>query len=164
MVGKSESGERSFVIKDELLPLQYQPGMGAWTFHLEIPSTQDLKGAWGKLKVSGTLDGLVLTSHNLFSRKGKNKLLSINKELRNALQKSPGDCIRVTLFLDKAEVSLGSDLLVELAKELGCLPVLESRSTQEKVNFLNLLNKQASEEGQVQLLLSWLEGLEKGQK
>ena len=49
---------RVYLVKEQLLPLHYAPGMGAWTYHLEVPQSKELKGAWGKLKVSGSLDDL----------------------------------------------------------------------------------------------------------
>ncbi len=69
-------------IADELqLKLQYKRGFGAWTYHLRIPDTMDI-------------DGL-----NLAPRKNEDKILSINKEVRDAIKKGAGDTVTVTLDL-----------------------------------------------------------------
>ena len=43
----------NFIIENEKLEIQYIPGNGAWTYHLIIPNTKNIKGKWGDLKVSG---------------------------------------------------------------------------------------------------------------
>jgi hypothetical protein len=47
----------NFIVENEELTLQYIPGNGAWTYQLIIPNTKDIKGKWGDLKVTGTIDG-----------------------------------------------------------------------------------------------------------
>lgn len=63
------------------LELQYRPDFGAWTYCIQIPETQGLKGQWGRMKVSGTLDGYTLDRHNLAPRKDEDYLISINKQI-----------------------------------------------------------------------------------
>ena len=46
----------NYIIENEKLTLQYIPGNGAWTYQLIIPNTKNIKGKWGELKVSGTID------------------------------------------------------------------------------------------------------------
>lgn len=79
--------------------LQYVPDFGAWTFHLRVPGTRELQGRWGDLKVSGTIDGHDIKNINLAPRKGEDKLISINKSIRDAIGKSGGDDVIVTLYL-----------------------------------------------------------------
>lgn len=81
------------------LTLQHQPGFGAWTFHLRIPGTADLDGRWGFMKVSGTIDDYPVENINLAPRKGEDKIISINREIRDAIGKSGGDTVVVTLHL-----------------------------------------------------------------
>lgn len=73
--------------------------MGAWTYHLRIPGTKNLDNRWGFLKVSGTIDGHPIKKINLAPRKGEDKLISINKSIRDAIGKSGGDRVTVTLYL-----------------------------------------------------------------
>jgi hypothetical protein len=71
------------IVDNQELKLEYKKGFGAWTYHLRIPGTADIEGKWGFLKVSGTID----------------KIISINRKIRDAIGKSGGDTVNVTLFL-----------------------------------------------------------------
>lgn len=82
------------------LELQHRDDFGAWTYFIQIPDTQGLNGQWGGMKVSGTLDDYELKKHNLAPRKDEDYLISINKEIRETLNKKPGDKILVDLWLD----------------------------------------------------------------
>jgi hypothetical protein len=73
--------------------------MGAWTYHVRIPGTKDLNNSWGFLKVSGNIDGHEIRDINLAPRKGEDKLISINKSIREAIGKTGGDQVCVTLYL-----------------------------------------------------------------
>lgn len=87
------------LIENKVLILQHVPGLGAWTYHLRIPGTKDLDSRWGFLKVSGTIDGHPVKNINLAPRTGEDKLISINKSIRDTIGKSGGDKVKVTLFL-----------------------------------------------------------------
>ncbi len=87
------------LIVDEVLVLQHRPGFGAWTYHLRIPHTRELRGSWGTLKVSGTIDGHPIGPVNLAPRSGEDKIISINKQIREAIGKEGGEPVTVTLFL-----------------------------------------------------------------
>lgn len=87
------------IAHDLQLTLHHQPGFGAWTYHLRIPHTADLDGRWGDMKVSGTIDGYPVESINLAPRKGEDKIISINRQIRDAIGKGGGDTVTVTLHL-----------------------------------------------------------------
>ena len=87
------------ILDNEQLILQYKWGFGAWTYHLRIPNTAHLDGKWGLLKVSGTIDGFPVTNINLATRKDEDRIISINKKLRDAIGKTGGDPVMVTLYL-----------------------------------------------------------------
>lgn len=87
------------IIENEILELHYKKGFGAWTYHLRLPRTASIKGKWGELKVSGTIDNFEVKNINLAPRKDEDKIISINKEIREAIGKSGGDMVTVTLYL-----------------------------------------------------------------
>ena len=87
------------IIDNQELKLEYKKGFGAWTYHLRIPGTANIEGKWGFLKVSGTIDGYEIESINLKKKKNEDKIISINKKIRDAIGKSGGDTVHVTLFL-----------------------------------------------------------------
>jgi hypothetical protein len=87
------------LISNKKLKLNYKPGFGAWTYHLRIPNTEHIEGKWGSLKVSGTIDGYKIENLNLAPRKSEDKIISINKTIRDAIKKDGGDFVTVTLYL-----------------------------------------------------------------
>ncbi len=87
------------LLENTELELIYRPNFGAWTYHLRLPNTKNLDSRWGFLKVSGTIDGYPIQNINLAPRKNEDKLISINKKIRNAIGKSGGDKVIVTLYL-----------------------------------------------------------------
>lgn len=156
------SQNRVYLVNEKLLPLNYAPGMGAWTYHVEVPHSKELRGRWGKLKVSGTLDDLPINSKNLFSRTGKNKILSINQETRKAIQKNPGELIRVTLYLEQQAMYWDETNVKELASSLGIFSSKTGLIEKPSIEFLKNLNSQDTEEKQFQILLDWFKELENG--
>ncbi|WP_251869624.1 DUF1905 domain-containing protein [Enterococcus italicus] len=66
---------------------------------LRLPGTADNKGRWGHLKVSGTIDDFEVKNIYLAPRKDEDKIISINKEIRDAIGKSGGDIVTVMLYL-----------------------------------------------------------------
>jgi hypothetical protein len=87
------------IIENEPLVLQYKKGFGAWTYHLRIPNTENIKGKWGFMKVSGMIDDCEITNLNLAPRNDGDKIISINKKIREAIGKKAGDVVIVSLFL-----------------------------------------------------------------
>ena len=81
------------------LILEYKKGFGAWTYHIRIPGTANIEGRWGFMKVSGSIDGYEVKNINLAPRKGEDKIISINKKIRDAIGKSGGETVNVTLYL-----------------------------------------------------------------
>lgn len=88
-----------YLVKDEQLELRYEPGRGAWTYHIQIPNTKQIIGKWGSLKVSGTIDNYKIDRINLFTITGQDKLISVNEKIRKKINKSGGDRVTVTLYL-----------------------------------------------------------------
>ena len=88
------------LVDNKELKLQHRDDFGAWTYFIQIPDTRGIKGQWGRMKVSGTLDGYKLENHNLAPRKDEDYLVSVNKDIRETLNKKPGDKILVDLWLD----------------------------------------------------------------
>lgn len=66
------------IIDNQKLELHYKEGFGSWTYHLKFPGTADIKGRWGHLKVSGTIDDFEVKNIYLAPRKDEDKIISIN--------------------------------------------------------------------------------------
>lgn len=94
------------------LTLLYIEGNGAWTYQLIIPNIRDIKGKWGDLKVSETIDGYEIKHKNLGPVKNSNTKTSINSEIRNAINKDGGDTVMVTLYLkNETDTNDSSEIL-----------------------------------------------------
>jgi len=87
------------IVDNQDLKLEYKRGFGAWTYHIRVPGTAHIEGKWGFLKVSGTIDGYEINGINLAPRKSEDKIISINKKIRDAIKKGGGDTVNVTLYL-----------------------------------------------------------------
>ena len=88
-----------YLVKDKKLELKYQPGRGAWTYHIQVPNTKQILGKWGFMKVGGTIDNYKIESINLAKLGDEDKLISINREIRDTINKTGGDTVTVTLYL-----------------------------------------------------------------
>ncbi|WP_082461597.1 DUF1905 domain-containing protein [Pedobacter sp. PACM 27299] len=86
------------LLKNKKLILQHVPGKGAWTYHLVIPGTKDIRGKWGSIKVSGNIDHYEFKNLNLAPLKGEDKRISINSEIRKAIGKKGGNEVVVTMY------------------------------------------------------------------
>lgn len=148
-----------YLIKDEQLELKYEPGKGAWTYHIQIPHTKHIKGKWGSLKVSGLIDGYELESKNLFTIKGQDKLLSINSEIRKAINKTGGDTVTVTLQLLTNQEQVIEKQILETFKESGVLKKFEKLSSVERNEIIGNIISQKSEEKQINLILKFIDKL-----
>lgn len=139
-----------YLIKDEKLELKYEPGKGAWTYHIQIPNTKHIRGKWGSLKVSGSIDGYRLESKNLFTITGKDKLLSVNETIRKAINKSGGDI--VTLYLLKKTEQITENQILETFKELGVSKEFSKIHKSERDEILKTILAQNTEEKQLKII------------
>lgn len=147
------------LIKDEKLELKHEPGKGAWTYHIQIPNTKHLVGKWGYLKVSGSIDGYQLESKNLFTIKGQDKLLSVNSEIRKAINKSGGDVVTVTLYLLVPEDQITEKQILDTFKESGVLNAFQALSPEEKKEMMENINAQKTEDKQIKLIVKYINQL-----
>lgn len=146
-----------YLVKDKELELKYEYGKGAWTYHIQIPNTKHLKGKWGMLKVSGTIDNYKIESINLFTITGQDKLISINEKIRKAINKTGGDTVMVTLSLLKPKNQITIQDILETFKELSVLKVFEKLPKEEQNKIINKIISEKSEEKQTKLILQFID-------
>jgi hypothetical protein len=145
-----------YLIKEEDLILQYDPGKGAWTYHLVIPNTANMKGKWGSLKVSGNIDGFSISSKNLSPRKKSDKLLAINDEIRKAINKTGGDKVKVTLYLDVIEKLADDDQIVLSFQDALVLDKFKSLAKTKQKSIIDDILSQPNEDKQVERILFYI--------
>lgn len=147
---------KKLIIENESLELRYIPGNGAWTYQLRIPNTKDIKGKWGDIKVSGTIDDYPIGIKNLGPDKDKDKKLAINGEIRKHIGKTGGDRVRVTLYLHAKDEQLSKKQILETFKESAVLSHFDQLSKAEQDSILDKILSEPKAEKQEQLLLEYI--------
>lgn len=148
-----------YLVKDKKVKLKYEPGKGAWTYHIQIPNTKHLVGKWGSLKVSGFIDNYKIESKNIFTIKGQDKLLSVNETIRNAINKSGGDFVTITLYLLTTNEKLSKQQILDTFKESGLSKEFQKLAGAEKAEIFSAILSQKTEEAQVKLLIKYMDSL-----
>lgn len=146
----------NLLVKDEQLELKYEPGKGAWTYHVQIPNTKHIVGKWGSLKASGTIDNYPLEKINLFTISGQDKLISINEKIRKAINKTGGDKVKITLYLLTSNEQITEDEILETFSQSGVLEVFESLIEDEKKRIIQEIKSQNSDEKQIKTILKFI--------
>ena len=148
-----------YIIKDEKLQLIYEHGKGAWTYHLRIPNSKDIDGKWGDIKVSGFIDNYKIEARNLAPIKGEDKMLSINGEIRKAINKKGGDFVSVTLYLLSNKEAITEKEILETFKEAGVLKAFEKLTEIEKNEILESIISEKNEDKQTKIFVKHIDKL-----
>ncbi len=150
-----------YLVKDEKLELKYEPGKGAWTYHIKLPNTKHIVGKWGFLKASGTIDDYKVEDKNLFTIKGQDKLMSINEKIRTAINKTGGDIVTVTLYLSAQKEQITEKQILETFKESNVFKKFQTLTADEKSEILTNIFSQTSEEKQIKTIVKHIDMLNK---
>jgi hypothetical protein len=148
-----------YIIKNEKLELKYQSGKGAWTYHLRIPNSKSIQGKWGDIKVSGFIDDFEIKARNLAPIKGEDKMLSVNTEIRTAINKNRGDFVVVTLYLLANKEIITENQILETFKESNVLTAFKKLNTIEKKQIVDSIIAQKNEEKQVKIIVKTIDRL-----
>jgi len=141
------------------LILRHEPGKGAWTYHLVIPGTEHIAGSWGKIKVSGTIDGYEFKSMNLAPVTGGDKMMSVNGTIRKAIKKSGGDQVIVTMYKDSDNKLTKKAQVLECFKDADVLKKFNSLKDKEQENIIAAILSQYDEASQEEIILSKIKAL-----
>jgi Domain of unknown function (DUF1905) len=148
-----------YLIKDKQLELKYVPGKGAWTYHLEIPGTKDIRGKWGEIKVSGSIDGFKVENRNLAPIKGGDKIISINDVIRKAIGKTGGDLVKVTLYLLEKQEQIDEEKILAAFQDADVLNNFKRLPKEnQKLIIQDVLSKK-NESKQIKLIVGYIEFL-----
>tara|TARA_R110002124_G_scaffold91569_8_gene233075 strand:- start:151 stop:621 length:471 start_codon:yes stop_codon:yes gene_type:complete len=153
----------NYLIQNEKLLIQYIPGNGAWTYQLIIPHTKDIKGKWGDLKVSGTIDNFEIKSKNLGPVKNSDKKMAINAEIRSATGKGAGDSVNVTLYLENQiqEKSNDYEMIVDCFRDAEVLDLFLKLDTVQQNEIIENISSVATEDQKVEKIIKFISNLEK---
>ena len=150
-----------YIIKDEKIELIYQHGKGAWTYHLRIPNSKNIEGKWGEIIVSGSIDNFKIERRNLAPIKGEDKMLSINAEIRKAINKKGGDIVTVTLYLLSNKQKITESQILETFEESNVLKAFENLDEEEKNKVLGSIISEKNEEKQIKIIIKHINRLSK---
>ena len=150
-----------YLVKDKKLELKYQPGRGAWTYHIQVPNTKQILGKWGFMKVGGTIDNYKIESINLAKLGDEDKLISINREIRDTINKTGGDTVTVTLYLLTQKEQTTKKEILDTFKESGVLKLFKKLTEDEQGEIIEKITSQKSDEKKVKTILKYIEYLGK---
>jgi len=150
-----------YIIKDEKLELIYQHGKGAWTYHLRIPNSKNIEGKWGEIIVSGFIDNFEISRRQLAPIKGENKMLSINAEIRKAINKKGGDIVTATLYLLSDKQKITKQQILETFKDSEVLKAFEKLNEIEQNEIFDSIISQTNEEKQIKIIVKHIDRLSK---
>lgn len=145
-----------YLVKDEKLELKYKPGKGAWTYHIQIPNTKHIVGKWGSMKVAGTIDDYKIESINLAKLGDEDKLISINANIRKAIDKNGGDTVIVTLYLLTSKEQILDKEILETFNDSGVLKSFKQLKKDEQNEIIGKITSIKSEEKQVKMILKYI--------
>ncbi len=158
---KTNRNKMEYLVKDEKLELKYEPGKGAWTYHIQIPNTKHIVGKWGSMKVSGTIDNYKIESINLAKLGDEDKLISINANIRKAINKSGGDTVTVTLYLLTSKEQITEKEVLETFKDSGVLKSFKQLTEDKLKEIIGKITSLKSEDKQVKMILKYIDQLNK---
>ncbi|RZK73456.1 MAG: DUF1905 domain-containing protein [Pedobacter sp.] len=147
------------LLKNRKLILQHVPGKGAWTYHLVIPDTKDLRGRWGFMKVSGTIDNYEFKNLNLAPVTGKDKRISVNGKIREAIGKGGGDEVTVTMYKTTDNRLTKENEVEDCFKDAEVYKKFRSLDDDHQEKILKDILTQSDEESQEKKLLSHIKKL-----
>ena len=152
----------NYIIENEKLEIQYIPGNGAWTYHLIIPNSKNIKGKWGDLKVSGQIDDYILTNKNLAPLKNSDKKMSLNSEIRNFIGKSGGEFVNVTLYLvnENTQKDNETEMIFQCFKDAEIVSTFKKLKIEEQNEIILNINSSATENQKVEKIVKIIAKLE----
>jgi len=147
------------LLKNEKLILRHEPGKGAWTYHLVIPGTKNIRGSWGTMKVSGTIDGYEFRDLNLAPVTNDDKRISVNSTIRKAINKGGGDEVVVTLYKNTDNKLTSKDQLLDCFEDAGLLKKFKSLLDTEQEELIDSILSQPDESGQERKIVAYIKKL-----
>ncbi|WP_069658646.1 DUF1905 domain-containing protein [Arcticibacter eurypsychrophilus] len=136
------------LLKNKKLTLNYIPDHGAWTYNIVIPYSKDIRGKWGSIKVSGTIDDYEFKNMNLAPRKGLDMYMSVNADIRKAINKKGGDTVLVTMQKDSDNKLTDEEDIIECFKDAEVLTKFRALDEEERTMIIKEILSQADENGQ----------------
>lgn len=147
------------LLKNKKLRIQYEPGKGAWTYHLVIPDTKNIRGRWGFMKVSGTIDGYEFKDLNLAPLKNQDKRVSINGTIRKAINKGGGDEVIVNMVKTSDDRLTNEEEIKDCFKDADVYKKFKQLADDEQKDIIDDIIAQKTEDAQEKRIITHIKKL-----
>lgn len=114
------------------------------------------------MKVAGTIDHYEIDCINLAKLGDEEKFISINADIRKAINKAGGDTVIVTLYMLNSKVIITEKEILNTFQDSGVLKAFQSLSEKEQAQIIDKIKSLKSEEEQVKMILKYMDHLGKG--
>jgi hypothetical protein len=147
------------LLKNKKLKIQHEPGKGAWTYNLVIPDTKDIRGRWGFMKVSGTIDGYEFKDLNLAPLKNQDKRISLNGTIRKAINKGGGDEVTVNMVKTSDDRLTNEKEIKDCLKDADVFKKFKALLGDEQLDIIQDIISQETEEAQEKKIIAHIRKL-----
>ncbi|WP_455430396.1 hypothetical protein, partial [Polaribacter atrinae] len=101
-----------------------------------------------------------IKNKNLEPVKNADKKMSINSEIRNAINKDGGDTVIVTLYLENQTQTNDISEILECFKDAQVLGIFEQLEKKEQTEILNEITNVATDDQKAEKIIKSIENLE----
>lgn len=147
------------LLKNKKLKIKHEPGKGAWTYNLVIPGTKDIRGRWGFMKVSGTIDGYEFKDLNLAPLKNQDKRISLNGTIRKAINKGGGDEVIVNMVKTSDDRLTNEAEIKDCFKDADVFHKFKDLSDAEQLDVIQDILNQETEDAQEKKIIAHIKKL-----
>lgn len=99
---------------DKQITLERMPGKGGWTFARIEGIENEGGGAFGMLRVKGSIDDYEVEGCSIMPMGNGALFLPVKTEIRKKIKKEEGDTVHIVLFKDDEPYKAPQDLIVRL--------------------------------------------------
>ncbi|MFW0717572.1 DUF1905 domain-containing protein [Pedobacter sp. N23S346] len=121
---------------------------------------KDIRGKWGFMKVSGTIDGYEFKDLNLAPLTNKDKRISLNSTIRKAINKGAGDEVTVSMFKTSDDRLTHEDEVKDCFKDAEVYKKFMSLPEDEKTAILDDIISQKTEDSQEKRIIAHIKKLD----
>lgn len=146
------------LVKGDFL-LEKFPGKGGWTY-AALPSVKNHKNnPFGWLKVKGNIEGYKIQKYHLMPMGNANLFLPVKSEIRKKKNKSAGDYINITLYIDDDPVEIPQEFMDCLKEEAKAKEFFNNISDDQKERIIKWIYSVKSDEKRAERILLVLKKL-----
>lgn len=120
--------------------LQKYSGKSVWIY-AELPTVRPSKSTpFGWLQVKGFIDNFELKQYKLMPLGNGNLFLPVKASIRKIINKTAGDTVNITLYLDNSKVEIPDDLKACLQDEPTAFTFFDTLKQSEQKAYIDWIN------------------------